>query len=241
MKVTPRKDFRTPFEHVSEEGTLPNSDRPSCRVTGKNAKGEKEYTGGWVGGENTCAIDPPASSAEPAHIFHPDPEKAGKDDLYTLAIVEDSNGPWDGFYYFKDWKLVVKRKTFLNMCIVVNAPPVFAGMSKNFYQANVERGNDVAGYLEAVRKHEKQHSDLMQQALAACDPAKDVEKTYGKDKGKLGQDADSRIRDAAKRVHERAKDPLPEIWHGILAVPQDDTYEWRSFEQHIGGSYTIDF
>ena len=72
------------------------------------------------------------------------------------------------------------------------------------------------GFLQAVREHEKMHSDLMQQALSGCDPAKDLEHAYGKDKGKLRDDADKRIQDAAKRISDKTKDPLLESWHGNL-------------------------
>jgi hypothetical protein len=241
VTVTPRKEFRTTFEIAMDEGTLPDSSPPSCRVAGTAPNGEQEYAGGWTGGENACAFDPPRSSSEPAHIFHPNPENSAKDEQYTLVKVNDPGGPWDGFSYFDAWKLKIKRMTLLNRYVLPGAPPVFRGMTKNFYQMNVEMGNDVAGYLQAVRQHEKQHSDLMQQALAASDPARDTEKAYGKDEVKLRREVDDRIREAAKRLHSRAKDPLAEIWHGNLAVPQDDTYQWRTFMQHVGGNYTLDF
>lgn len=233
--ITARPSFRTHFEHVSQEGTLPDSSCPKCVWTGTDSKGEKTFYGEWVGGENVCAVDPPeAGSSEPPHIFHPDPKKAAKDDLYTLVEVKDPQGPWDGFFYFKDWKVEVKRQTRLNRFLQEEGPPC-PGMKQNLYQGNVAQHNDVTGYLAAVRKHEHQHSDLMAQALSEADPARETEKAWGKDKQKLQVETDKRIQDAGKVLHDRAKDPREEIWRGNLAIPQMGTSEWRTFEVKVGG------
>lgn len=237
VKVVPRKAFRTSCQHHPEEGTMPNSDRPKCRAAGKDAAGDPVYEGGWTGGENVCARDPEAS----AHILHPNPVSAGQDDMYTLARVQDPDGPWDGYWWFQDWKLGIERKSLLNGFILPESPPLFPGMTQNFWAVNVERRLDVAGYVAAVRRHELQHTERIQKALPKLDPARETEKAFGKDARKLKDEADIRILEAAYQLHQAAKDPLPEIWHGNLAVPQVDTYEWRVFMQHVGGKYTIDF
>lgn len=59
---------------------------------------------------------------------------------------------------------------------------------KNFYLANQGLGFAVGAYVEAVRKHEKIHSDRIERALQSGDPAKDAEKIYGKDEAKLHED-----------------------------------------------------
>jgi len=235
---TPDK-FGTNFTHVENEGTLNDSTRPVCRTVGKNANGKMEYSGSWTGGENVCAIDPEAAS----HCLHPNPKSAVPADMFTLVPVDDQ-GPWNGFYYFRDWKMKLHRKTLLNKYILENAPPLLTSMSKNFQTINQENRGDVSGYLKAIRNHEKMHSDLMEQGLflgKGGDPAKECEKMFDKDGNHLTDKAVKAIQATEQRIVDKTKDPLPDSWSGRIFVPQDDTDEIHSFILHVGGENTYDF
>ena len=89
-------------------GTLPDfGPARTAGSQGTNAKGEKDYEGAYVSGENACALDPPAKKTRKARPHPPAPirRRRGRGGLYTLEQVHDPNGPWDGFYYFKEWKV----------------------------------------------------------------------------------------------------------------------------------------
>lgn len=237
VKVVPRQDFRTPFE-TAGEGPMPDSKPPTCRVVGQTGQPpEPVYEAGWTGGENVCDLDPDAAP----HVFHPNPAEAGRDDLFTLIQVRDPGGPFDGCFYFQDWKVEIRRRILVNSYLLENAPPPFRHMAVNFYQANLAAGKDVAGYLAAVRQHEQEHSDRIRQALPGLDPARETEKAYGTDETKLRDEAEIRILDAAVQLHQKARDPLPETWQGDLLATQVDTDQWRSFRMHVGGKYSANF
>lgn len=240
VTVTPRKALKTPFE-TAAEGVQSDSLRPTYeRIDAPKPGDPPTFEMRLEGGENICAIDPP-SGDEPMHILHPDPEKAAANEQYLLAQVADPGGPWDGFSYLREWKLKIKRQSRLNKYILPDGPPSYTGM-KNFYQANLEHGHDVAGYLAAVRKHEQIHSDRMESSLKAQDPGEEAEKSYSKDESRLRERLDRKIKDAAKRIHDATRDPLnPEQWHGTLVVPDFRHYTWHPGVFYVGGPNHIDF
>lgn len=240
VTVTPRKALKTPFE-TAAEGVQSDSLRPTYeRIDAPKPGDPPSFEMRLEGGENICAIDPP-SGDEPMHILHPDPEKAAANEQYLLAQVADPGGPWDGFSYLREWKLKIKRQSRLNKYILPDGPPSYTGM-KNFYQANLEHGHDVAGYLAAVRKHEQIHSDRMESSLKAQDPGEQAEKSYGKDESRLRERLDRKIKEAAKRIHDATRDPLnPEQWHGTLVVPDFRHYTWHPGVFYVGGPNHIDF
>lgn len=203
--IKPRDSFQTKVSHVSGEGTL-NAPAP---IHGAR----------WTGGENVCAFDPPTDLDQPVHILHLQANG------YTFAEVADQ-GPYSGFSFVKEWGVEVKRQSLLNKWVLEDAPPIFPGL-KNFYQANLELGTDVAAYLIAARKHERLHTDYMEKSIRADDPGKFAERQYGKNPGRLRQNIDDRLKLAEQAAHKAAKDPLPSIWSGKLAVPTRDTKEWK--------------
>jgi hypothetical protein len=235
-KVTPRSYFRTRCEHVEPESYLPDGTPPIATQAGISSKGSNTYDASWVGAENVCAIDPPAANSdEPPHVFHPDPKKASRDEIYSIVAVSDSNGPWDGFYYFKDWKIQVKRRARMNSFIVESGPGQSQLGGMNFYTFNLGHNGDVKGYLKAARAHEKEHSSLMFQTLMEDDPALTAEKSYGKSQDKLHNDIKDRLGEMAEKMHDHAKDPLPETWKGLLALPVKGRDEWVLVETKVGG------
>jgi hypothetical protein len=239
VAVTPRESFETTFEQAAED-RQPDSLRPYYQALDPVKAGDPTFEIVLSGGENVCAFDPPAAG-EPIHILHPDPEKAPPDEIYTLRQVADRDGPWDGFSYVEGWKAKVKRQTRLNKYILPDGPPSYVGM-KNFYEGNLELGYAVEAYLAAVRKHEQLHSDRMERSLQSKDPAKDVEKSIGKDETQLREKIGQQIKEAAQRIHDAAKDPInPEQWHGLLGVPEFRTYKWHPSVFYVGGPNDIGF
>jgi len=239
VTVTPRDTLKTPFQ-LEGECLQPDALRPTYERLDVLKPGDPTFEMRLEGGENICAIDPPSAN-EPMHILHPDPEKAAANDQYLLGQVDDSGGPWDGFYFVREWKLKVNRQSRVNKYILPDGPPSYSGM-KNFYKANLESGHDVAGYVAAVRKHEQMHSDRMERALKAQDPGEEAEKSYGKDESRLRERIERKIKDAARRIHEATRDPLnPEQWHGTLVVPEFRSSTWHPGVFYVGGPNHIDF
>jgi hypothetical protein len=184
-------------------------------------------SGAWLGGENTCAVDPEAAR----HVLHVDPGEGG---AYVLAPVDDPEGPFAGVYWFEDWKVRAARKIRLNRYILPDAPPVLAG-AENFYQGNATRGRDVAGYLAAVRAHEHRHGQLMKEALDGEDPARAMEGRSGPDPDRLRKDADERLAKAEARIAQHSRDPLPPSFSEELVVQVMDTGRWEAMRVTVGG------
>ena len=107
---------------------------------------------------------------------------------------------------------------------------------KNFYQYNLKFKGQIEKFLELVRDHEMEHSRRMANALRSRDPARDLEKAYGKDAERLREEGESRIRAAAEELHERSKDPLPETGSADLVLPLRDQNEWAIIPTKVGGN-----
>lgn len=212
IAVAPRKGFETKVSHVATEGRL-------------SAPAPMLGRAGWEGGENVCAFDPPATLDEPVHILHPET------DGYTVAQVSDE-GPYAGFSYVQEWKVEVKRQSLLNKWIVEDAPPILTGL-KSFYDANVELRTQVVAYLTAARKHERQHTTLMERSIRANDPARFAERTYGKDAERVRRSVDDKLKEAERAANNASKDPLPKTWTGQVAVPAPDTGRWTVIETDV--------
>lgn len=236
IQVTAREAFKTRFTHVAAEGELGDGSCPRCVHNGFDPKtGAKTYTGGWEGGENVCAVDPPTAGVpEKPHIIHPKVDTLGADTHFVVERAQDAEGPWDGFSWFKEWKAEVRRQSRVNLYLREQGPPC-DGVRENFYQGNLARGTKVVDYLAAVRRHERSHSDLMEQALKEMDPAKDFEARVGSDGAGMRSEATRRVKEAETALHSRAKDPLEKIWEGELSVPERNSSEWRSFVMQVGG------
>ncbi len=211
ITVTPR-DWHTPLRHVSEEVELEGAEPPLI-------------LGGilirYVGAINTCALD--ASQGEDFHLFHP-PEADGswEGGGYTLRQVQDPEGPFDTWWYVDDYRVEIMRVTAINPYLLPGDLVPLAG-AEPFYEANVKRGADVAGYLQAVRDHEYEHSMLRKEALASLDPAEKVEKRSAAERDRLKQELDKLIREAEKEICIRGADPLAISWSGELWFPENDT------------------
>ncbi len=216
ITVTPR-DWRTPFQHVQPEVELEGAEPPLI-------------LGGilirYVGAINTCALD--ASQGEDFHLFHP-PAADGswEGGGYILRQVQDPEGPFDGWWYVDDYRVEIMRVTAINPYLLPGGPPPLAG-SEPFYEANQKRGADVAGYLQAVRDHEYEHSLRRKLALASFDPAEKVEKRSGAQRDRLKQELDKLIREAEKEICIRGADPLDISWAGDPTLTVGTHTKWRN-------------
>jgi len=230
VQVQPRS-WELPIEQIAEEGLLPDG-----------MGGKPYYREGsdisYSGGENVCALDPPADDTEEPHIIHPKKDAAESWDSngYELAQVTDG-GPFDGWWYVQETTIEVKRQILLNKYILPGGPVIFSGMEENFYTANVSREKDVDGYLAAARAHESDHTTKMKQGLGAYDPAKKIEKLTARSRDDLKKKADAAIEKAEDMMSRATSDcRMPVTWRGELVAPDDATYIWTPVPFQVGGA-----
>ena len=224
VTVLPR-DWKTPFNHVPEEGSVPpGGGRPV--LEGVSRANPATGSVRMVGGQNVCALDPAAAD----HILHPLPSGDSWEHTgYELRQVAEPGGPFDGYWFVSAYSIRIERQTLINPYLLPSAAGF--GDTKSFYAANKEWGTDVDGYLAAIRAHEGTgpggHSGLMRQAKMRADPALTIEPQVGASgEEALRTRVDDEIRRAEFRICGAAKDPLPEIWRGRLVYLQIDTYQW---------------
>jgi hypothetical protein len=224
VTVEPRH-WKTTITHLPDEGDLdekaPLYDplRPS---------------GGWIGGENVCSIDPPAGPHDTTHILHPEEEGGTwSENGYALAEVSDPNGPYDGFWYTEKWEVRITRRTLINKYIREGGPVIMREMTENFFTANMRLGMPVRQYLQAARDHERKHTTLVEEALAKDDPAKKVEKAYARSQEAVRSKADEILRISEQALSDATKDPLPPMWQGRVMIPNAATSEWIGADTDI--------
>jgi len=229
-------EFGTKSEHVDEEGIF-----KGIKPEGTPEGFDKET---WKASDNVCVVDPDA----PFHWLHPSPKSAvaippkdadDKDtnivmsvseEMFTLATVKDE-GPWNGFSWFKDWNLSMKRQTRLNEYLLPDGP-VLPGQTRNFY--NVNEKYVVDRYLNALREHEKNHGYLAKWGLVQGDPAGECESMYDKDAGKLRNDVLKTVREAEDRITKSSADPLRKTWEGDLLIFREGTGEIIRITTQVG-------
>jgi hypothetical protein len=218
------RDFKTPFVHRESEKLHPRSIPPRM-IKGRDLK--------YAGGENVCALDD-YGAKDSIHILHPN-EAGGtwEDRGYKLEQVKDPNGPFDGNWYLSEYSIKVERETLLNKYILPGGPPPVR-TAKPFYESNKALGNDVDGYIEAVRKHEMLHTQLMQKALKAGDPGPKIEALVSKNKEDVKTQADQTIKGAEDAIDQASADPLPSVgWKGKIAFPDDATDKYIPLDMEI--------
>ena len=228
--VKPRS-WELPFEQVPQEGVLPDSmgGKPFHR-----SGSDIEYSGG----ENVCAIDPPANDSDPPHIIHPKKDDGNSWDGsgYELEQVQDE-GPFNGWWYVKDKKIEVRRQVLLNKYILPGGPMVFSSMEENFYTANKSRDKNVDGYLAAARAHESDHTTKMRWGKNLYDVAKKLESATARDRDELKGKADGFIQRAEDLMSWFTSDcRMPVTWRGELVVPDEATFIWTPQVFMVGGA-----
>jgi hypothetical protein len=218
--VHPRK-WKTKFKHVDDEGVY-KVGPPRRR--------------GWEGGINVCSVDQKAD-----HIFHP-AQSFGtwKNAGYTLERVNDPKGPFDEYYFVNDYTLEITRQALINRYITEASPLTILhidGKDYNFHAGNRRLEKKfglppaVQPYLTAVRAHEKMHSTLMRGALRKVEPAREVEKEFGRDPSSVEFRVDKAIEAAWDEITTASKDypDAPDMWAGSLAVPDPGDPRGYSF------------
>lgn len=215
------RDYKTSFTHREEEKLHPKSIPPRM-IKGRDLR--------YAGGENVCALDP-YDAKNSVHILHPTKENGSWENQgYVVQQVQDAGGPFHGVWYLSQYKLQVERETLINKYILPKGPPPVR-TAKPFYESNKALGNDVDGYLAAVRKHELLHSELMQKALAQNDPGPKVEALAGNDKAQLLKQVDEIIQGAEDIIDKASEDPLPPVgFNGKIAFPDDATDQYIAID-----------
>ncbi len=207
VRVIPR-EWHTAFSEDTEEIAMGNAGPPLVNPSGQST---------FPGGENVCAH---GQSPQDYHNFHP---RATNDSWegggYTLELIRDTGGPFDGYWYLSEYKLEIRRAIALNPYLHDGDLAISLPNSETtFYRKNKAASMDVDGYLEAVRTHERLHSSLKKDALDSDDPAEDVEDEFSWDRGALTDRVDAKIRAVEREICERSSDPLPDRskWFDLL-------------------------
>ena len=223
VAVKPR-DYRTPFVHRTTEQLHPRS-IPPRQIKGQDLR--------YAGGENVCALDEYGAS-DSVHILHPAPAGGSWASRgYTMKQVHDAGGPFDGLWYVDTYTVRAEREVLINKYILPGGPPPVR-TAKPFYTSNQALGNDVDGYLAAVRRHELLHSELMKNALSANDPGPKIEAIASEEEPALKQQADQTIKASEDAADRASQDPLPSVgFKGPIAFPDDATDEYHSMEMEI--------
>ena len=223
IAVTPR-DYRTPFVHHAGEKLHPES-IPPRQIKGRDLR--------YAGGENVCALDD-YGSPDSVHVLHPAPAGGSWDTRgYTMKQVQDAGGPFDELWYVDTYTVRVEREVLINKYILPGGPPPVR-TAEPFYKSNQALGNDVDGYLAAVRRHELLHSELMKNALSADDPGPKIEAIAFEDKPALKLEVDQKIQASENATDRASQDPLPSVgFKGPIAFPDDATDAYHSMEMEI--------
>ncbi len=239
VTVSPR-DWRTPFHHAEQEGTVPaGGGRPEI-VGASSTNPDATQSVRMVGGQNVCALDPDAAD----HSLHPLPAAGSWEKIgYELRQVAEPGGPFDGYWFVSTYSMRIERQTLINPYLL---PGRIFRNDQSFYGVNKQWGTDVDGYLAAIRAHEGMgqgdvpgHSALLKRELARQDPTRTIEPLIDASaRDALTRRVDDEIRRAEFRLCNAAKDPLPEIWRGSLVYLRIDTDEWIKMNAPaiVGGS-----
>jgi hypothetical protein len=224
VKVLPRgpKGWRTPFSHREETGD-PRTPRQAPSAT---SLGGGSYAFSLFGGLNVSDCGAPTASSE---ILCPSLGNASSwlGTGYELATVNDPNGPFDGYSYVASSQIKVKRAALINPSIMPGSP---------FYQHNLLAGNDVAGFLNAVRQHEglgngtpgSGHSLIMKTILQSPtgDPRRVIEGLFGPDREAARKQVDKALHAIEHRLDSESEDPLPNIWTGKIDFYNEYLQRW---------------
>jgi hypothetical protein len=156
-----------------------------------------------VFGRGVCALDGAAAfegEQESGHIFHKKPKQITWEDTgYKLDRVNDSNGPFDGWWYVKENLLKIQRAALINTYL----------KNSELYEENKKRGyrKDFDTLIDQVTAHERMHGTLMEEALPKHEPAKKIEVLmHPKHKDALKQKVDLKIQEADDALFEATKD-----------------------------------
>lgn len=155
-------------------------------------------------GRNVCALDGAAAfegKQESGHIFHKEPNRITWEDTgYKLGRVNDSNGPFDGWWYVVKNHLKIQRAALIN---------TYLNKNSELYEENKKKGykKDFDTLINQVTAHEQMHGTLMEEAIPKNDPAKKIEMMiHPKDKDALKLKIDLKIQDAEKALWKATKE-----------------------------------
>lgn len=157
---------------------------------------------------------------------------------YHIGTVENPGGPFHGFHYIERYQMEVARRTLINPQLLPDAHPL-PRYGINLYNKNREEGYDIDGYLEGIRRHEREHSTEMFRALRSMnpEPAEQLEELWGDDRSALRTNADAVLEAAEFQMCVASSDPLPSgtTWEGPILYPYlTSRYGFGWFEGFAG-------
>jgi hypothetical protein len=173
---------------------------------------------------------------------------------YTFARVDDSGGPFDGFYYVATAPLTIDRIGILDYWVLPGSP-AFVANQPNFWDYNsthpvavdgASQAVDLAGLRAAMSAHEGMgmpgqlstgHSGRLQAWIddKDSDPRRVIEDMFGPDQKTLQRQVDQKLAGVSTDLFVASKDPLPVIWRGQVWFYDREDGIWRQEELTIGG------
>ncbi|MBS1878563.1 MAG: hypothetical protein JST31_03520 [Actinobacteria bacterium] len=225
VRVRPRggKTWRTPFSQREAKGDPRTPKEPPSAT----ALGGGDFAFSLFGGLNVSDCGRESASSE---ILCPLLEKGSSswlDNGYELRQVDDPKGPFDGDFYVVSPQIRVKRAALIN-------PSILPGSA--FYEHNLAAGQDVAGFVKAVREHEglgngtphSGHGGAMKEVLAtpSGDPRRVIEQLFAANREKAKNLVDAALRRVERELDVRSEDPLAEIWSGEIDFYDEYQHKW---------------
>jgi len=225
VKVVPRNGFLTAAHHHSENrvGVWESAPAPELRASGHGTGASNLAEATF---RNDCELDPNQS---PSHVVHPDLTRGNRSEYFTVAALEDPDGPFDGYFYVKDWKVKkIQRKTMISRWPVPSGPPLVAGQP-NWFDHNGKtravaylRGADKAARLQTSKMDEF----LTNQYMNGTDPGSWAESSYGMDEGRLKDEVMLKLvkLESSLRAFLAFK---ADSFFGVVEVWDPDKGQWR--------------
>jgi hypothetical protein len=153
-------------------------------------------------GVNLCTVapDPYDPVAERLHHDHRNGHLGDfKDVAYTVAQVQDADGPFDGWWYVDQNKLQVKRVVYVNDYLQIGSVVDAKNMEVD---RALKKPHDFRRWIRQINAHENMHGQLMQEFLGqpGSDPAPKIEPMIAEDGNALTDRVDTLLRDAEQEI-----------------------------------------
>ncbi|MFN8609022.1 MAG: hypothetical protein U0931_15920 [Vulcanimicrobiota bacterium] len=218
VTVLARRNLRTRVKH-HEEFQVAGWD--SAPLPGNSNLAQATF-------RNDCESDPNQALE---HVIHPDLDKGKAEDYVSLEALEDPGGPFDGYFYVKDWKASVQRKTMISRWLLPEGPPAVAGFA-NWFNYN---GSSTAMYFlrradrAAHTQTDRLRDYVTNQENDGSAGAGWAEKTYGADGAQLNQLVRSKLVDFEAKlrplIHARVgvDAPTVQVW-------DPDSAQWKKVQ-----------
>ncbi|MET8469056.1 hypothetical protein ABZY90_00340 [Streptomyces sp. NPDC006422] len=177
---------------------------------------------------------------------------------YNLADVNDSNGPFHGFWFVVHNNVTVKMTGLFNPNLFKSSAtkhpaPDHRGKKVNWFTLNQRRGKPVSALTKAVRAHEgwgrsgsaARPNNSGHAGATACylredktrhNPAVALEMGFDRQKANLVSHTNDNLRRISGELRSAAADPLPLIWTGTTLFWNSTRHRWQPSVHNVGAA-----